>query len=192
MNTPAKIETYEMLIPKEIRDFLNLPSVLNVNYIIPAIYDNMENINNIKISERFPKFGFGDLLDDILKDFGGVLEIFKCEWDEIGMEGELVCLLNDWRVFRYVLKQNELASLDGEGRIKLINKDCLIFEDIDDWSAWKELDGDRWTKSKKEIEEKKEIEKQKQSAQEYISDLEDFFSGNIEKMQKMMQCNKGV
>lgn len=165
---------------------------IEIDFIIPAIYDDMDNIDNNKISERYPKFGFGDLLDEILDDFGGVLDIFVCEWDDVKLEGEVVCLMKDWRVFRYFLKQNDIAALDREKRIMLINKDCLIFEDVDDWCAWKELDGDRAEKSKKEIEEKMEIEKQKQSAQDYVTDLEDFFNGSIEKMQKKMQQNKGV
>lgn len=152
----------------------------------------MDNIDNNKISERYPKFGFGDLLDEILEEFGGVLDIFVCEWDDATLEGEVVCLMKDWRVFRYFLKQNELSILNREKRISLINKDCLIFEDMDDWCAWKELAGNREEKAKKEIEEKKELENQKQSAQDYITDLQDFFNGNIEKMQQKMQQNKGV
>jgi len=165
---------------------------MEIDVITPVIYDDMDNVDNIKISERFPKFGFGSLLDEILCGFGGVLDIFLCEWDDDKMEGEVVCLMKDWRVFRYFLKLNELSFHDRDGRIKLINKDCLIFEDIDDWSAWKELEGDRVEKSKKAIEEKKEIKKQKQSAQDYMSDLDDFFNGNIEKMQKLMQQNTNV
>ncbi len=95
-------------------------------------------------------------------------------------------------MFRYYLKQNELSILSRENRISLINKDCIIFEDVDDWGSWKELSGDRLEKEKKEIEKKKEIENQKQSAQNYVSDLEDFFNGDIEKIQKLMQQNKGV
>jgi hypothetical protein len=184
VNTPAKVERHEL----EIHGM----GSIKIDYIIPAIYDDMDNINNIKISERYPKFGFGDLLDEILEDFGGVLDIFLCDWDDIKMEGEVICLLKNWRVFRYYLKQNELSILSRENRISLINKDCIIFEDVDDWGSWKELSGDRLEKEKKEIEKKKEIENQKQSAQNYVSDLEDFFNGDIEKIQKLMQQNKGV
>jgi hypothetical protein len=165
---------------------------LEIEWIIPTIYDDMDNIDNNKISERYPKFGFGNLLDEILEDFGGVLDIFVCEWDDVKLEGEVVCLMKNWRVFRYFLKQNDISVLNREQRISLINKDCFVFEDVDDWCSWKELDGDRLEKSKKEIEEKQEIEKQKQSAKEYITDLEDFFSGNFDKIQKMMEKNKGV
>lgn len=165
---------------------------LEIDFVIPAIYDDMENVDNIKIGERYPKFGFGDLLDEILDDFGGVLDIFLCEWDDTKLEGEIVCLMKDWRVFRYFLKQNDIAALDREKRIMLINKDCFIFEDVDDWCSWKELAGDKAEKSKKEIEEKKELENQMQFFQDYVTDLEDFFNGNFDKMQKKMQQNKGV
>ncbi len=82
MNTPAKVERHEL----EIHGM----GSIKIDYIIPAIYDDMDNINNIKISERYPKFGFGDLLDEILEDFGGVLDIFLCDWDDIKMEGEVI------------------------------------------------------------------------------------------------------
>jgi hypothetical protein len=184
VNELAKVERHEL----EIHGM----GSIKIDYIIPAIYDDMDNINNNKISEQYPKFGFGDLLDEILEDFGGVLDIFICEWDDIKLEGEVVCLINNWRVFRYYLKQNELSVLDREKRISLINKDCLIFEDIDEWGSWKELNGDRIEREKKEIVNKKEIENQKQSVQNYISDLQDFFNGDIEKIQQKMQQNKGV
>lgn len=187
----ARIESYEIELTDEQKELCKTNSI-NINWIVPVIYDDMDNVDNNKISERYPKFGFGSLLDDVLEDFGGVLDIFVCVWDDNKLEGEVVCLMKDWRVFRYFLKQNELASLDNEKRISLINKDCFVFEDVDDWCSWKELDGDRREKLKKEIEEQKEVENQKQSAQDYISDLEDFFSGNIEKIQKMMQRNSGV
>lgn len=187
----ARIERYEIELTDEQKELCKTNSI-KVDWIVPVIYDDMDNIDNNKISERYPKFGFGSLLDDVLEDFGGVLDIFVCVWDDNKLEGEVVCLMKDWRVFRYFLKQNELAALDNEKRISLINKDCFVFEDVDDWCSWKELDGDRREKLKKEIEEQKEVENQKQSAQDYISDLEDFFSGNIEKMQKMMQRNSGV
>lgn len=191
MNTPAKIETHEMILTDDEKDIFGVSSI-KLKCLIPAIYDDMDNIDNIKISERFPKFGFGDLLDEILEDFGGVLDIFVCEWDDVKLEGEIVCLMKDWRVFRYFLKQNDIAVLDREKRIMLINKDCFVFEDMDDWCSWKELDGDRTEKSKKEIEEKKELENQMQWVQDYVTDLEDFFNGNFDKMQKKMQQNKGV
>jgi hypothetical protein len=192
VNTPARMERRKLMLDTSDESNVCKVPYIEIDFIIPAIYDDMDNIDNNKISERYPKFGFGDLLDEILDDFGGVLDIFVCEWDDVKLEGEVVCLMKDWRVFRYFLKQNDIAALDREKRIMLINKDCLIFEDVDDWCAWKELDGDRAEKSKKEIEEKMEIEKQKQSAQDYVTDLEDFFNGSIEKMQKKMQQNKGV
>lgn len=174
MNTPARTETRKFILTDDEKDLCGVDSIkLIIN--IPAIYDDMDNIDNNRISERYPKFGFGDLLDEILDDFGGVLDIFVCEWDDVKLEGEVVCLMKDWRVFRYFLKQNDIASLDREKRISLINKDCLIFEDIDDWCAWKE-----------------ELESQKQSVQDYVTDLEDFFNGNFDKIQKKMQKNKGV
>lgn len=191
MNTPARIETSEITLTDDQKDICGVSSI-QIKFHIPAIYDDMENVDNIKISERFPKFGFGDLLDEILEDFGGVLDIFQCEWNEDIMEGEVVCLMKDWRVFRYLLKQNEMASLTRDERIRVINKDCIVFEDIDEWSSWKEVKDDK-EENKKILERNKEaIEKNKQEAEEYVSDLNDFFSGNFDKIQKKMQQNKGI
>lgn len=158
----------------------------------PAVYDDMENIDNNKIAERFPKFAFGNLLDEILEDFGGVLDIFHCDWNEECMQGEVVCLMKDWRVFRYLLKQNELSSLTEEDRIKLINKDCILFEDVDDWSNWTELADDRIEKEKKEINRKREIEKSSIYNDKYNDALSDFFNGGVEAIQKIMSQNNNV
>lgn len=148
--------------------------------------------NNVKISEQYPKFGFGSLFDEILDGFGGVLEIFSCDWNDIELEGEIVCLMNDWRVFRYYLKQSNLSGLDKESRVKMINKDCILFEDIDEYSSWKEVDGDDYLSKKKIVDKLKKDIEYKKEVDEYLTDLGDFFNGNIEKMQKKMIQNKGV
>lgn len=152
----------------------------------------MENVDNIKIGERYPKFGFGDLLDEILEEFGGVLDIFRCEWDENTLDGEVVCLMKDWRVFQYHLKQNEMAALSRVDRIKVINRDCFIFEDVDNWCMWKESEYERELKVKKQESNKNFVDKNKEQVNEYISDLNDFFNGDFEKIQKKMQKNHGV
>lgn len=191
MNTPAQIKVSEIKFDEEQSKLIGASSI-KIQYSIPAIYDDMENIDNNKIAERFPKFGFGDLLDEILDDFGGVQDIFSCEWDETRMEGEVVCLMNDWRVFRYFLKQNDLSILDREARIKLINKDCIVFEDIDDWSAWKELADVRIEHEKKEIKKKEEIDKSSVYGEKYSDALKDFFNGGLDAIQKIMSQNNNV
>jgi hypothetical protein len=191
---PMYVTTSSQDLAKAFESFFDDPRVTEYTKTLPepAVYNDMENIDNLKIAERFPKFAFGDLLDEILEDFGGVLDIFHCDWTEECMEGEVVCLMKDWRVFRYHLKQNELSSLNREARIKLINKDCILFEDVDDWSAWKELADVRIEKEKKEISKKQETEKSSVYSEKYNDALNDLFNGGIEAIQKIMSQNSNV
>lgn len=155
----------------------------------PAKYEDEKK--SIKIAERHPLFGFASLLDEILEDFGGVQEIFQCNWDCTTNQGTVICLMNDWRVFRYVLKANEFATLKPEDRISKINRECQIFEDVEDWGHWIDLGGENEEPDKRTIQQKKIDEKMTVYGEKMRDALDDFFSGNVDSLQKMMQKNDG-
>ena len=159
---------------------------------VEVVYDTMDDKDNVKIAERYPTFGYGSLLDEVLEDFGGVQEIVRCSWDENINEGEVVCLMKDWRVFRYVLKQNDFAALKHEDRITKINRECLVCEDMDDWGHWEELGGTREEQEKKALQQKITDEKMSEYTEKYSDALTDFFNGGIESLQKMMAKNTNV
>ncbi len=183
-------------ISKEIDQFFNVNS--GVKSFVqtqpePAVYDDTEDANNTKIQDKFPMFGYASLLDEVLEEFGGVQEIMKCNWDSVMNEGEVVCLMNDWRVFRYYLKDHEFSSLNHDERKSKINRECMIHEDMDDYGHWLELGGEREEQEKKAMMTKIEVEKAMEYQEKYSDVLKDFFSGgSIEALQKMMQKNSNV
>jgi hypothetical protein len=155
----------------------------------PVVYDNMGE--SIKINERYPLFACGSLLDEVLEEFGGVQEIMSCKWDSIFNEGTVVCLMNDWRVFRYKLKLHEFSSLKHDERKSKINRECHVFEDIDEFGHWEELGGINEENNKESLEKKKKEEEATVYGEKMSDALEDFFSGNLDSIQKMMEKNPG-
>lgn len=157
----------------------------------PPEYDNMEDKDNIKIAEKFPVFGFGSLLDEILEGYGGVQEILRCTWNELTNEGEVACLMKDWRVFRYYMKQNDFSALSQEDRISKIDRECLICEDMDDWGHWEELGGSREEQNKKAMQEKAIQEKQTVYGEKMNDAMNSFFNGDISKLVEIIAKNPG-
>lgn len=158
----------------------------------PKIVTYDDTGKSVKISERYPLFGFASLIDDILEEFGGVEEIMECQWVPEFNEGLVVCLMKDWRVFRLNLKSHEYASLSHNDRRSKINRDCMLFEDMDEWSHWEELGGSREQNEKEAMAKKQQASKMTSYGEKYTDSLDDFFNGgSIEAMQKMMQKNDG-
>lgn len=156
----------------------------------PKIVTYDDTGKSVKISERYPLFGFATLIDDVLDEFGGVEEIVECQWVPEFNEGLVVCLMKDWRVFRLNLKSHEYASLSHDDRRSKINRDCMLFEDMDEWSHWEELGGAREDSEKEALAKKQQMSKMTSYGEKYNDSLDDFFNGgSIESMQKMMQKN---
>lgn len=157
----------------------------SINKMEPVEYIDEKNIN--KITELVPDFVFADLLDDVLASFGGIQEIIRCNWDKTYLEGELVCLMKDWRVFRYVVKANDFVSLKLEERVAKINRECHIFEDVDDWGHWEELGGKREEQFKKDMEAKRKEQDRLDYSDKYSEALTKFFAGDAEAMTKFTE-----
>jgi hypothetical protein len=157
----------------------------------PKVYDDLSEANNIKIAEKFPKFEFGCLIDEVLESFGGVLEIMRCTWDDNFKQGTVVCLMKDWRVFQLNLKANDFALLDREKRISKINRECLIFEDIEDLHHFEDLNGLDSDDDKRKLENKVKEEKITAYGEKMSSALDDLFSGNVDAISKIMSKNTG-
>jgi hypothetical protein len=155
----------------------------------PVVYDDMGE--STKIAEKYPMFGFASLLDEILDEFGGVTEIMSCNWNNITDEGTVTCLMKDWRVFRYNLKANEFATLSYDDRKSKINRECLVFEDMDDFGHWEELGGVAEENDKNALVKKKKEEDMTNYGEKMNDALGDFFNGGVEAMQKMMSKNDG-
>jgi hypothetical protein len=146
----------------------------------PVAYVEEKKTN--KVTDLDPDFLYGDILDDILTSFGGVEEVIRCKWDKNLNEGELVCLMKDWRVFRYVLKANDFAVLKPEDRVAKINRECHVFEDVDDWGHWEELGGKREEAFKKDMEAKKKEQDMLDYSETYSEALAKFFAGDLDAM----------
>jgi hypothetical protein len=164
----------------------------NKSTVPPKIVTYDDTGKSVKISERYPLFDLATLIDDVLDEFGGVEEIMECKWGSLLNEGLVVCLMKDWRVFRLNLKSHEYASLTYDDRRFKINRDCMIFEDMDEWSHWEELGGTLEDSEKEALAKKQQMSKMTSYGKKYNDSLDDFFNeGSIESMQKMMQKNSG-
>ncbi len=135
-------DEFEKMFPENINQPLTLLPK-------PVKYDDTGK--STKIAERCPLFNYANLIDDVLEDFGGVEEIIKYEWDNDKNEGLIICLMKDWRIFRYVFKGSEYSGLSQEDRIKKLNRECQIFEDFDDWGHWEDLN------SLEEVDDKQKL-----------------------------------
>lgn len=155
----------------------------------PVEYDDTGK--SVKIAERYPLFGCANLIDEVLEDFGGVEEILKCEWNNDKNEGLVICLMKDWRVFRYFLKGTEYSGLSQEDRIKKLNRECQVFEDFDDWGHWEDLGGSTEENDKQTLQKKVQEEKMTVYGEKMSNAMEDFFNGNVDALSKMMSKNKG-
>lgn len=160
--------------------------------IKPVVYDDMSEAGNVKIVEKYPNFGFGGLLDEILESFGGVQEIMECNWDKELNEGGVICLMKDWRVFRYYVKQSALAGLTHDERVSKINCDCKLFEDMDDWGHWEDMGGIREEEEKRVLKIKKEREKTLEETEKYNEALRNFFNGDSDAMKNYITASDKV
>lgn len=142
----------------------------------------------MKIADRNPNLLYNDIVDEVLEEFGGVHEVIEVNENELSNEWLIIALMRDWRVFLYVIKPNEFSCLSKEERKQKINRECIIFEDMDDWSVWQELDGSATDNFKQKI-----IDKQKQEYDAKYNDaLADFFSGNISSISKVMSSTSSL
>jgi hypothetical protein len=148
--------------------------------------------DEVYLNHRCVEFLYGDIIDAVLKSFGGVVEIMDIWWNEMSSEGEVVCLMADWRVFRYYLKANDFASLSYEDRVRKINHECLVFEDMDDYGRWVELGGRRREEEVKvEVKKKVSEEKMTEYGEKMTDALSNFFNGDLEGLSKIMSKNSG-
>jgi len=152
----------------------------------PTEYNDMDLA--LKIVDRNPTFSYGELLDEVLEDFGGVQEIITCS-EQDNDNWLIIALMKDWRVFRYKLVVNDFAILSRENRKIKINRECQVFEDMDDWGHWQELDGGS-DDNKQAIVDKQKLEKQLEYNEKYNNALDDFFSGNTDNISKIMDAKR--
>ncbi len=173
-------------------DSISVPnSPLNVNIVSidPVVYDDSLEMNNIKISEKYPKFKFGEVIDDVLDDLGGIEEILNCEWHDDVKQGKVVCLLKNWQVFRLVLKTVDMESLDRTEVYNKINSYKQLFDDMDDYGIFIDNGGDAEERMKREIEERSKAESETLHAEKMKKAMSDFFNGGIDEIQKLMKSN---
>lgn len=136
----------------------------------------------------FHQFGWVGLLEEVLVGMGGIREVLKVEWDSVEGVGVVVCLLNDWRVFRFFAATDEFKDLGiGACRDK-IERDCKIFEDMDDWYIWEELVGDKVLKLRNEIDRKFLKDNRKDKVGDILRDF--FATGNSKELVDMMSKSK--
>lgn len=146
-----------------------------------VVYDDSDEMNNVKISDKFPRFSFGSVVDEVLDDFGGVLEIIQCVWDESLQKGKTVCLLKDWTVFVLELKSLDYVSLDHAAKKTKINHDCEVLDDIEEWIKWEDSSETRLTLKEQQAIKNEENMKRK-------SALDKFFSGDVSEMSELLKA----
>lgn len=156
--------------------------------VIPAEY--IDYTKSVKVVDRSGLFMFGEVMDRVLESFGGVQEMMECSWDIDNNFGIVVCLMNDWRIFHYVLKAGEFSILNDEGRISKINRECRIFEDMDDWSHWKEYLGDD-INNKKSLIKNKVVENLAEYSEKMTEAVDSLFNGDVDAIAKLMTKNNG-
>ena len=93
----------------------------------------------VKITDVCPEFKFGEFLDGVYDEFGGIREILKIKWNSTFDIGHVSCLMKDWRVIFYKLVANDFVSLTPEQRRIKVHSECRVFEDMDDWAHWFEV-----------------------------------------------------
>ncbi len=149
--------------------------------IEPYVIESIDGMENTKVSNKNPSFTHGKFIDDIFEGFGGVLELMKVTWDDGIKEGEVCVLMKDWRVISIFIKTDEFVGMTDDQIETKINADCMVFEDMDEWSHWYEADGGRMEREKKKVSMiKQNAEEEKRNA------LIDFFSGKTESIEKLM------
>lgn len=158
----------------------------------PFVFDDMVDSGNTRFSEKFPEFKFASLLDDVLGDFGGILEIIKVEWDGIIQENEVVCLMKDWRVFNIKMRDVDYINLGYDDQKLKVNHTCIIHEDMDDWGRWEDKREARAEVDKMKLAKKKEEEKGQVYKKHYNDALSNFFNGGIDDIRKMMVSDSDV
>jgi hypothetical protein len=154
------------------------------------ITENMNEDTVVKIVDLYPRFLYGNLLDDVLEELGGIQEILSCEWDQDMNAGTVACLMKDWRVTSYYLKANDFSALSGVERMERIKRECMVHEDMDDWGHYLELantEESRQWQYKRDKETKEREEEQKQDEENYTPAVNDFFNGSVDKIAEMMK-----
>lgn len=158
----------------------------------PFVFDDMVDAGNTRFSEKFPEFKFASLLDDVLGDFGGILEIIKVEWDGIIQESGVVCLMKDWRVFNIRMRDVDYINLGYDDQKIKVNHTCIIHEDMDDWGRWEDDREVRAEVAKMKLVKEGEEEKGQVYKKHYNDDLSNFFNGGVDDIRKMMVSESDV
>jgi hypothetical protein len=150
-----------------------------------VVYDHTKEPT--KLTDKNPMIPSCDVFDEVLSDFGGVLQIIKGEYDSTKKIGVIICLMKDWRIFRFKLYGADFDNITYDEKVTKINHQCQIFEDMDDWSHWEETVGDNEIDDKRTLEEKIKQEKESVYGEKYKNALDDFFNGNIDSMSDVMK-----
>lgn len=175
--------TNELVIDNVYNSYMKTTPSYTTDQILvnPVVYDDSSEIDNVKISDKFPMFKYGNFIDEILDEYGGVIEILKCEWNMIHGFGEVVCLLKNWKVCRFVL-----TDIDGGLSKQLLEKNHEVYDDIEDYEHFVDVNGGR----KQEVTVKKQVKPVSKIDEEYLEKMktatQNLFAGNIAEIQKLM------